>query len=446
MSAKKIDTKIPHMHPGKAAQEKKQSRMIVIGFIVTAALIVGFSGYALLYELVLKDNIPVAKVDGTRVDNEYFKDRVRMERNSYIQQYQLIYAQYQMLGEDPSASDYYLGQLTQIQQLLDSKEILGELVLNKIIDDEVTAKEADDMDITIANDEIETEIRKLFNFYPEGTPTPVPTATVYSTPTLTSQQENLLNYTPTPIQIDTGLLEESIEQESEIESGESLAGEETPAEEDSALTSTETAVSATGTPVPTSTPYTEDLYQENYRDYMGNLKAVNIKESSFRNYIYHYLLNRKVKEEITKAVPREQEQVWARHILVKTKSEASVVLSRLNEGEVWGDIAVDISLDTSNKNNGGDLGWFTRGRMVSAFEQAAFALNAGDISEPVETEFGWHIIQVIGHEVRPLSDQEHQTAKELEFNNWLESRRASYEVQINDVWKDLVPADPAIPK
>jgi hypothetical protein len=78
-------------------------------------------GYAILYTTVLKDNIPVAIVDGQKIDNEYYKARVRLERNSYIQQFQVLYAQYQLFSEDPNSADYYQTQLQQIISMLDNR-------------------------------------------------------------------------------------------------------------------------------------------------------------------------------------------------------------------------------------------------------------------------------------------------------------------------------------
>ncbi len=87
-------------------------------------------------------------------------------------------------------------------------------------------------------------------------------------------------------------------------------------------------------------------------------------------------------------------QVHARHILVKTKEEAEAVRKRIVEGgEDFAKVAKEVSIGPS-KSKGGDLGYFGRGRMVPAFEKAAFALKPGEVSEPVKTQFGWHIIKV----------------------------------------------------
>jgi len=85
-------------------------------------------------------------------------------------------------------------------------------------------------------------------------------------------------------------------------------------------------------------------------------------------------------------------EVHCAHILVKTEKEAQVALTRLNKGEKFSNVAREISLCSSAKR-GGDLGVFTRGKMVKEFEQAAFTLQKGQISPIVKTKFGYHIIR-----------------------------------------------------
>ncbi len=85
-------------------------------------------------------------------------------------------------------------------------------------------------------------------------------------------------------------------------------------------------------------------------------------------------------------------EVHCAHILVKTEAEANAVLDRIKKGEKFTNIAKEISLCPSGKK-GGDLGKFTRGKMVKEFENAAFALQKGEISAIVKTKFGYHIIK-----------------------------------------------------
>jgi peptidyl-prolyl cis-trans isomerase C len=89
---------------------------------------------------------------------------------------------------------------------------------------------------------------------------------------------------------------------------------------------------------------------------------------------------------------KPEQEVHARHILVATEDEAKEVAERLKKGEDFATIAKEKSKDTSAE--GGDLGFFARGQMLKPFEDAAFALDVGQISAPVQTQFGWHIIKV----------------------------------------------------
>jgi parvulin-like peptidyl-prolyl isomerase len=86
------------------------------------------------------------------------------------------------------------------------------------------------------------------------------------------------------------------------------------------------------------------------------------------------------------------DKVHCAHILVKTELEAKAVLERLNKGEKFANIAREVSLCPSGKR-GGDLGTFTRGKMVREFETAGFALQKGQNSPVVKTKFGYHIIK-----------------------------------------------------
>lgn len=81
------------------------------------------------------------------------------------------------------------------------------------------------------------------------------------------------------------------------------------------------------------------------------------------------------------------------HILVQKHSEALGLLERLKKGESFANIARELSIDKGSGKRGGDLGYFGRGTMVKSFEEAAFKLEKGQTSEPIKTEFGYHIIK-----------------------------------------------------
>ena len=125
-----------------------------------------------------------------------------------------------------------------------------------------------------------------------------------------------------------------------------------------------------------------------------------------------------------------QEEVWAQHILVKDEETAKDILAKLQAGEDWAKLASSFSTDTSNKDKGGDLGWFARGQMVKEFEDAAFALTQpGQISQPVKTQFGYHIIRLVGHENRPITPSECSRLSDQKFTDWLTNYKTTANIK-----------------
>lgn len=86
-------------------------------------------------------------------------------------------------------------------------------------------------------------------------------------------------------------------------------------------------------------------------------------------------------------------KVKCSHILVAKQSEALDILDRIKKGEKFGKLAKELSTDTGSGKKDGNLGYFTKGMMVKPFEEIAFKLEIGEISTPVKTEFGYHIIK-----------------------------------------------------
>ena len=81
------------------------------------------------------------------------------------------------------------------------------------------------------------------------------------------------------------------------------------------------------------------------------------------------------------------------HILVQKQSEAIAILDKIKKGEKFGKLARELSIDTGSAKRDGNLGFFGRGKMVKEFETAAFNLQVGQISEPIKTQYGYHIIK-----------------------------------------------------
>lgn len=125
-------------------------------------------------------------------------------------------------------------------------------------------------------------------------------------------------------------------------------------------------------------------------------------EKELRELLKPQLLIEKAGLKEVKATEKEMKEYYAnlkpeikaRHILVDSEEKAKEVKSKLDGGAKFEDLAKENSTDPGSKDNGGDLGWFGAGAMVAEFENAAYALKVNEISAPVKTENGWHIIQV----------------------------------------------------
>lgn len=134
---------------------------------------------------------------------------------------------------------------------------------------------------------------------------------------------------------------------------------------------------------------------EEYKQRLAFYQAKALRDAYFNSTIKPSVTDDEVKAAYDKEASKVKvsERVRARHILVQTEKEARDVLGRLNKGEKFEDIAKQVSLDGS-KDYGGDLGYFSAEEMVPEFSKAAFSLKIGETSEPVKTDYGWHVIKV----------------------------------------------------
>ncbi|RDJ21797.1 peptidylprolyl isomerase [Bosea caraganae] len=110
---------------------------------------------------------------------------------------------------------------------------------------------------------------------------------------------------------------------------------------------------------------------------------------------------RKLFDDTVKTMAPEEE-VHARHILVEDEAKAKEVAERLKKGEDFAKVAAELSKDPGSGKEGGDLGWFTKERMVPEFAEAAFKLEKGQVSDPVKSQFGWHVIKLEDKRSKPL--------------------------------------------
>jgi hypothetical protein len=243
------------------------------------------------------------------------------------------------------------------------------------------------------------------------TKTPLPTATLAATATTTPDASATVEASPTPTIVPTQ----------------------------------EPITEASATPAPTATPYTLEGFQTEFKSAQERIAKLGFNEDVYRKLFEIQLLQDKLKEQIVADVPATTEQVWARHILVADEATALSIIERLKNGEDFAELAKTLSTDTGSGVNGGDLGWFGPGAMVPEFETAAFALkNPGDYTTtPVQSQFGYHIIQLLAKQNRPLSADAYNTAKDKAFTDWLAAARDTYGVETFDIWKEHIPTNPS---
>ena len=143
----------------------------------------------------------------------------------------------------------------------------------------------------------------------------------------------------------------------------------------------------------------KEKYGENFEPF---LKQQNWTEEFFEQQIELTVLNEKLVEnlgEVTEEQVKEEyekmkKEINARHILVEDKKTADDVLGKLKDGGDFSELAIEYSTEPIAKETGGDLGWFGPGKMVQEFDVAAFSIPKNELSEPVKTSFGYHIIEV----------------------------------------------------
>jgi parvulin-like peptidyl-prolyl isomerase len=323
---------------------------------------------------------------------------------------------------------------------------LGVEVLDRMIQEEVIRQQAAARGITVTEAEVDEALREEIAGSQGAVTVPHATATaeaaVAATATATS-------WTPTP----------------------------------SPTVDVSSTVTATATPFPTPVPptplpiLTDEQYQEGLATVESNLREVaGMSLAEYRRIIEARLLSEKLAEVIgAEQVPATQEQVHARHILLNivtptpeptplpegaatpeptltptplpegfptpeptpgprddaaTLALAQELRQRLVDGEDFAALAAEYSDDPSNAGTGGDLGWFARGAMVAPFEEAAFSLEPGTLSEPVKTEYGYHLIEVLEKDAeRPKDPATLEQERAQAFQTWLQEQVAATAIE-----------------
>ena len=402
-------------------RERQRERQLYLALAFVAVLIIVIVGitYYRLNIAVLDQQIAV--VNGTPILVRDYQARLRYDANQSAQRI----AQYNSILGQINPNDQTVAQFASYYQNLLSQEEtnlagLPSSTLETMIDDELVREEAKRRGITVTPAEIDNEIELqvksgLGYLRPTPTATAGPSPTTTGTPTITLTPTN----SPTPTWSPTA----------------------TPT-----LTQTLTATPTEGptpTAEPTQTPLSPEAYQTELGKVKDQLAKQNISFDQFRRVIETQLYRTKLNAVLAKDVPTTEEQVHARHILVKTFDEAKKVEERLKAGEDFAKVALEVSTDPSVQTNSGDLGWFGRGELVQPIDNAAFTLPVMQVSDPITSTFGVHIIQVLQKDPNhPLTPSALQQKQADALNQWLQKASIAPENKIQRYFStDFVPSD-----
>lgn len=421
----------------RAEQEAEIQRYVILGVGIAAAAAVILVVGALIINFGIDPNRWVASVNGQGITVSEFQKRVRFERLLYIQQLQSAVQFYQSIGQDANAllqQEPYSTWWNELQ----FPDQMGTRVLDDMIDEQIVRQEAASRGITVTEADVRTAIDEFLGFQPileptaegtaEGTAEPTATPTLTPTPFVSPTPSSTPTETPTPTATAT-----------------------------LAVTLTATVEpTITFTPAPTITPpatLSADEQRTQNDELLPDFYALirretGMSDADIRAYFETRALQTKLAEVL---VPDVNTTLFsnARHILVATQEEANDVLAALNAGESFADLARAVSTDTGSGAQGGELGWQPEAEYLSSyvepFRAAIQTAAIGQIVGPVETEFGFHIIQVIAREERPVEDSQIETARSRAIQTWLETRNTELAANIQrfpEVWTNFVPNQP----
>jgi peptidyl-prolyl cis-trans isomerase D len=408
----------------RAEREAAIQRRVLIGTGITVAIVVLILVAAVIVELFVTPNQVVASVNGETITIAQFQERVRLERALLNLQINNFVSNIRALGLDPNqfaGEEPLRSWLSQVQ----IPDQLGNSVVNTMISDALIRQQAQALGITVSEEQINTKIEDFLGFNREALTSAEATETVEPTVTPTP----FVSPTPSPTRTPTPTAE---------------ATEESTAEATDAVESTPAFTPVP--PTPTQTAEEQIARFQTLRDsfFTNIVNTARISRDQLTRYFEGLALRDALRDSISE-LTNDIVHVNARHILVATEEKALDIKAALEAGESFAGLAEASSTDTGSGARGGELGWSPVTNFVQPFAEAVTDGEVGVLLGPVQTTFGWHIIQIHGREIRPVSDDQLESAKNAEFERWLTQQReaAQDNISINSVWADHVPDEPA---
>ncbi len=416
-SKSRLQPRLIREYRSKSEREAEIQRLVILGTALAVGIaLVIFIG-ALLNDQLLVPNQAVAKVNNETITVAEFKNRAKLERALLINELNSAIQLFQNFGYTSDQINQLVTNQTPYSTWYSELQVadqLGNSVLNTMVEDELVRQKADELGITVSDDEVDAKINGFFGYDPTTTgvaptatssPTVAPTALVSPTPSLTPA--------PTATAAET-------------------------------MTPTLTPFpSATPSPTPGATERADQFLTQRDSYFASIRSQTGLSNDVIRDYFRMQALREKVRNAVIADTDRNAIFVDARHILVADEDTAQNVLTALQNGESFASLAQSVSTDGSS-TSGGELGWQPASTYVSEFADAVRDADIGAFIGPVQTQFGYHIIQVRARENREMSDTDLAQAQNTQFNTYLGDLRAAdtTNVEIYDAWTDNVPTEP----
>ncbi|MDQ4099351.1 MAG: peptidylprolyl isomerase [Chloroflexota bacterium] len=399
-------------HPGqrrrisRREREARQRRRIILGMAITAVAIVVILITGLVLENFVKPRAVLAEVGGEEITRREYWQYSAVQLYTQARQYEQFAATAQ--GDQQAQMLSFAASLDAQRREVWGSTDVNDQIMQQMIDDQIYLQGAEEMGLPITEQEVDAFILNQWAApdSPLITPTPEPTLIPQRAEWATQTAEAGLPQPPA-----------------------------TPASTPGATPLV--SPQATTNPSPTSGTPTPDLSEaraqatENYEDFAEAVfEDANMSREDYeRLWVRGQVARQKVTDALHSQVGQTAEQVNAAHILVGTQELANQLYEQVTSGANFAEVARVSSTDTATSPNGGDLGWFTRSEMVPEFAEVAFSTQPGQISRPVQTQFGWHIIKVNAHEQdRAVTDAQLNTLRTEAVDSWLAEQRSQLEI------------------
>ncbi|HEX6385800.1 MAG TPA: SurA N-terminal domain-containing protein [Anaerolineae bacterium] len=402
-----------------ARKRAQQTRQIRIGVAVVATLLALVFLFAAVNEFIIAPGRPVAIVNDEEITLREWQERVRFER---AQRIVLLENQLEAFGGDVGIVQQIAGQA--IVELQDA-EGLGQTVLNQMVDEVVIRQAAEERGITVTEEDVDEEITAAFNYFGGESPTPVPTltATIMPTPSLT----------PIPTAVIT--------------------------EEVATMTPVPTLTPGpTSTPLPTPTPVSEEAFEESFNDFMDQFRELGIGEETYRDVVRAQLYRERLMEALAEErdLAEEAEQASAFVLSFDTEEEAVEAAEQIEEERfltVWNTIrSMPPDPESELTATASEVLWRTEEAIATSLGEevadAIFSLpvdTPSEVLEQTQTDgtVRYHIVQVSGREVRPLSEAELENRKRELLASFIDEQLAG-NLMLTEFDRGRAPTQPVL--